>query len=92
MSLLSRIWAAVFGPYMHFQAEKTEILMQRGFYGQLLISAQDDCYAIQVSINGEQAEELVRWLRATGTSLNAPKGKLIRLPVRSKVSRPRTDK
>lgn len=81
MNILQRIWAAVFGPYTYMNLDKTELLIQRGHYGQLLISAQDDCYAIQIRLSGDQARELTQWLAKTNYSINPPRqNKVIRFP------------
>lgn len=94
MNLVHRIWLALFGPYMDLKAEKTQVLMQRGYYGQLVVSAQDEFYAIQVQLNREQVEEMIRWLQVSGRGLSPPnkKNNLIRFPTQAKVSPRKTDK
>lgn len=95
MNVFSRIWCAVFGPYMSLRTDNAQILLQRGHYNQLLISAQDDAYGIQVLLTGEQADTLLRWMRSTGGSLNPPRNaKIIRLPSRTRTQVPdkKTDK
>lgn len=85
MNFFSRLWTAVFGPYMSLHLDNANLLMQRGYYGQLLISARDDAYGIQILLNREQANELLQWLQRNSGPLNSgpPRGKLISLPTKA---------
>lgn len=82
VSLFNRIWAALLAPYFAIRThhKNTEVLIQRGFWNELLITSStriegtyDDKLHVQVKLSGEQAEELLRWLQVTSGSINRPK-------------------
>lgn len=78
MNIFSRIWMAAFGPYAYVKAEDRQILLQRGPMGHVLVTANDDCYGIQIALSPAQARELTKFLLLSNRSMN--KDNVIRLP------------
>lgn len=87
MNIFKRIWLSVFGPYIGMKTENTEFILQRGYWGELLLTTTtkvdgtyNDKFGIQIKLSGSQADELYKWLHITRGSVNKPlKNNMIRL-------------
>lgn len=82
MVIARRIWNIFFGGWFQLRSGKTEFQGERIMGHQLILTARDEFYQIQLKLTADQADDLQAWLSKTRSALNTTgRNKVIHLPI-----------